>query len=717
MLPANKYANTSRSVSGTVTVETTDSILNVDTSSIAATINLQEFVSGYWSTEYVLYVVDASSNAATNNITVAAPSGYTINGSSTLVLSTSGIRCRITISSNNSYLASTSNNTNIQAYQTVQENATSLPQRTILNFLGSGVTVVDALGKTNVFISGGVSQAYQTIQDEGISATQRSTLNFIGSSVSASDDAINSRTNVTIQAYNTVEDEGVAVTQRASINFVGSGVTVTDLGGKTIVTIPGSSNSIISLTNSAMLALISGATVIPGQFYLVTDATYTNGGVLIQGITTTSTSATGIGLFLNADYQAVGNYSSVSGFAGAMGLWSPFAQVVSANNVVVYNNNHYKNLTGSWGTAPSGDSTNWSVLARTSTTGFILECDFVKYNVTTNIVVYRADKRGNEVDLYAPSTNTLTDFSWGNNKVTFNRVQGNSVWGATNSSATIIANVITSGTLTDTTQTVEPGTVSSNIISSGGTISSFNTRGTITKNIISSGATLTISILLDGFNDVTGNVLSQLSTMTFTNLNGSATVFSNTLQSGSALTSTSTVNGPVSKNYLSNGGSLTFAGLNGGTLTGCEISDGLSASLVQITTTLSNYKAYTGYSNWEQTLDFSDTSIYTAASDTLTIPLGYAYVGIFTCSNCTGNPVELIANSPTNHPFTIKPGTTQTLSFTTTVLASAVTNCILLSEAMPSTPTSCVGATNGGEELVIKKFGTYNGITQFNCWK
>jgi len=36
-----------------------------------------------------------------------------------------------------------------------------------------------------------------------------------------------------------IEDEGVALTQRATMNFAGSGVTVTDVGGKTLVTIAG----------------------------------------------------------------------------------------------------------------------------------------------------------------------------------------------------------------------------------------------------------------------------------------------------------------------------------------------------------------------------------------------------------------------------------------------------------------------------------------------
>lgn len=38
-----------------------------------------------------------------------------------------------------------------------------------------------------------------------------------------------------------IEDEGTAVAQRGVMNFTGAGVAVTDLGGKTVVTIPGGS--------------------------------------------------------------------------------------------------------------------------------------------------------------------------------------------------------------------------------------------------------------------------------------------------------------------------------------------------------------------------------------------------------------------------------------------------------------------------------------------
>jgi hypothetical protein len=45
------------------------------------------------------------------------------------------------------------------------------------------------------------------------------------------------------QAYQTVENQGTPLTQRSNINFTGAGVTTTDTGGKTVVTINGTSGA------------------------------------------------------------------------------------------------------------------------------------------------------------------------------------------------------------------------------------------------------------------------------------------------------------------------------------------------------------------------------------------------------------------------------------------------------------------------------------------
>ncbi|MES2287561.1 MAG: hypothetical protein V4547_17840 [Bacteroidota bacterium] len=96
MLPEQKYVNPERTVSGTVNVETEDCVLNVTTSSVAATINLQT-IPAKWNTIYKLFIKDASGNAATNNITIVAPAGYTINGLATATINTNNGSCIVRI--------------------------------------------------------------------------------------------------------------------------------------------------------------------------------------------------------------------------------------------------------------------------------------------------------------------------------------------------------------------------------------------------------------------------------------------------------------------------------------------------------------------------------------------------------------------------------------------------------------------------------------------
>jgi len=102
---ANKYPNTSRTVSGATAVYNTDSILEVNTTSVAATINLGVIAQGYWNTTWKLYVVDKSNNASVNNITINAGTGQTINGASSLVISTNGAGCLIRILNNTAFIA------------------------------------------------------------------------------------------------------------------------------------------------------------------------------------------------------------------------------------------------------------------------------------------------------------------------------------------------------------------------------------------------------------------------------------------------------------------------------------------------------------------------------------------------------------------------------------------------------------------------------------
>jgi hypothetical protein len=83
-------------------------------------------------------------------------------------------------------------------------------------------------------------QAYSTVMDEATVLPQRSVLKFAGTGVTAADTGGETVVTIPIQpAYTTIQEEGVTLTQQPILDFQGSGVTATNYFGKTIVTIPG----------------------------------------------------------------------------------------------------------------------------------------------------------------------------------------------------------------------------------------------------------------------------------------------------------------------------------------------------------------------------------------------------------------------------------------------------------------------------------------------
>jgi len=123
-LPSTKFINVSRIVTGTVNVEDSDQVLNCDTTSGAVTVNLKQIPANYWSTLYRLYVKDYGNNAATNNITIVAPTGFKINGASSLVISTNGAAGAVQITTNTDYLCTIGASSGALTTLTVTDTAT-----------------------------------------------------------------------------------------------------------------------------------------------------------------------------------------------------------------------------------------------------------------------------------------------------------------------------------------------------------------------------------------------------------------------------------------------------------------------------------------------------------------------------------------------------------------------------------------------------------------
>lgn len=116
-----------------------------------------------------------------------------------------------------------------------EEGSVILAAAQAINFIGAGVTAVDAgSGVVNVTISGGGGGSALTIQDEGVSLSTAATkINFVGAGVTVTEPVADEIT-VTIPGGGggsalTVQDEGVSLSTAATkLNFVGTGVAVTE---------------------------------------------------------------------------------------------------------------------------------------------------------------------------------------------------------------------------------------------------------------------------------------------------------------------------------------------------------------------------------------------------------------------------------------------------------------------------------------------------------
>lgn len=109
ILPSTKYPTVARVVTGNVLVEDSDQVLECNTTLAAVTVNLKQIPANYWSTMYRLFIKDYGNNAATNNITIVAPTGYKVNGASSLIINTNGASAVIQITTNTDYLCTVGN--------------------------------------------------------------------------------------------------------------------------------------------------------------------------------------------------------------------------------------------------------------------------------------------------------------------------------------------------------------------------------------------------------------------------------------------------------------------------------------------------------------------------------------------------------------------------------------------------------------------------------
>ena len=394
----------------------------------------------------------------------------------------------------------------------------------------------------------------------------------------------------------TVNGAGYMITISSNTNYAGlySGV----ISGTTSV-------GLINITNASLLALVSAGTVSAGQFYFVTDVSnvdFASGeGVAVQGIKVNGTSTVqGSGTFWNADYQGIGDYSGVPSYANNIGIWSsnqPASFVIGS--VAIYNNLHYLNITGTWGSAPSGDAINWQLLGKSKTNGYILEQDIVRYDLQNNVIVYRADKRNNEVDSYTSGgNNSLLKFQWGRDVVKNNKVKGSSLMLCTNSWCSFNGNILENGTLTDTT------------------IYNVAGAGSYNGNLISNGATFTMQLSVSA---PIGNGRNA---------------------------------GTISNNRFSEGVTIRFTEVASGITFGNNVMEVVNSNLGNLTASISNKRCVSGFSNFEAILSYTATPPNWKNPNQLKIDALYTnqynWVGIFYLKDIP-DFMDEIDGLPTNH--------------------------------------------------------------------
>jgi hypothetical protein len=296
-----------------------------------------------------------------------------------------------------------------------------------------------------------------------------------------------------------IKNEGVQITPSAtSIDFVGTPVTATAVGNDVTVTI---ALGFTSVTYATLQTLIGSNSLIPTQQYLITDAIFVNTApieqvaILVTAVSTNEISLSGSGIFLNADYQGVGNYSAVTGFVTQTGIYS-ISGTYAIGEAVVYDNLNYVNISGANTGFPNSTPLDWSLLTKTSTNGYITEIDDVLYNVATNQITYRQDVRNNRIENNLLTyTTTLFEafkyFQWGNNNVTENTISRESYWDIINQSGTIFGNLVDNLSAV-TKRAYNQGTITNNQFVLKSTVLLGENLGTIEENVFESVGDLTI---------------------------------------------------------------------------------------------------------------------------------------------------------------------------------------------------------------------------------
>jgi len=189
---------------------------------------------------------------------------------------------------------------------------------------------------------------------------------------------------------------------------------------KTVYGAGGGGSTPVPILYADLLTLYNTNSMSPG-FYLITDKA--DNGIIVQAITTDRIAPEATGIFLNPDYQNVGDWSGVFGltgvpYSGTMeGSWSPLREIYYVNGDVVtwwHLNYQVIDITQLNGTDPTSNTLAFVELPKATDMGYIKVSDSIQYEFIADSIKQRKDNLGNVLGIYNQY------FQWGNASISNN---------------------------------------------------------------------------------------------------------------------------------------------------------------------------------------------------------------------------------------------------------------------------------------------------------
>lgn len=318
--------------------------------------------------------------------------------------------------------------------------------------------------------------------------------------------------------------------------------------------------SYTEVTYSEMEALIAANGLTPGGWYLITDASGTDLGFLTNAVTENEINVSGVGGYLNADFQAVGDYSGTpETFVAQQGIWNSDNEAgYTQGDVTIWNLSHYQ-LTDSGaidGTDPATNTAAYTLLDKaTYPETYVTAWDVSEWSFVNNRVDYRNDGQGNVIY----GENGVLYHRWGDNRCQSNVIYGGYIDGR-NYSGSYNKNTIYADAAIYDIEGQSSSYIDNCFLFSNSEITeiTLGDNSFLGNNIIKNGASL-IGITAGANCSVSRNEIGQGATLGGTTTMGDgANIDNNVIGAGSDLSSVSIgVDSIISNNILENGASIT----------------------------------------------------------------------------------------------------------------------------------------------------------------